>query len=84
MEKWLFLDRIALHTAHIAPGNIERATLVVAHLANSGLTLGNGAAVATGVTANPIPLEFFVQITLTDIPVNDVAKSGHGKPLPVF
>jgi hypothetical protein len=84
MKKWLFLDRITLHSAHVAPGNIQSAALVVADLAYSGLAFRNGATMSAGMTANPIVLEFLVQITLTNVPVNNVAKSGHGKPLPTF
>ena len=33
---------------------------------------------STGVTANPVAIEFFVEITLTNVLVDNVAESGHG------
>jgi hypothetical protein len=81
MEERLLLDGIALHPAHISPRHVERARLVVAYLANSGLTVGDGTAMTAGVAAHPIAIEFLVQITFTDVLVNDVAKGRHGKPL---
>jgi hypothetical protein len=60
MEKGLLLDGIALHTADVAPGNVQRAALVIADLADSGLTLRNGATMSAGVAANPIAIEFLV------------------------
>ena len=83
MEERLLLDGIALHSAHISPGHVERAALVVAHFADSGLTIGNGTAVTAGVAAHPVAIEFLVQIALTDVLVNDVAKGRHRiEPLP--
>ena len=78
VEEWLLFDGIALHSANIAPGNIQSAALVVADLADSGLTFGNRTAMAAGVTTNPIAIQFFVEITFTNVLINDVAKSGHG------
>jgi hypothetical protein len=81
MEEGLLLDGIALHSADISPRHVERASLVVAYFANSGLTVGNRTAVAAGIAAHPVAIESLVQITLTDVLVNDVAKSRHRKPL---
>jgi hypothetical protein len=81
VKEGLLLDGIALHSAHVAPGNKERAALVIADLANSRLAVRDRTAVPTGIAANPVPIELFVQVTLTDVAVNDVAKSGHSKPL---
>ena len=81
MEERLLLDGIALHSAHISPRHVERAPLVVTYFANSRLTFGDGTAVTAGVAAHPVAIEFLVQITLTDVLVNDVAKARHRKPL---
>ncbi len=80
MEERLFLDGIALHSADITPGHIECAALVVPHLADAGLTIGNGAAVTAGVAAHAVAIELLVEITLADVLVNDVAEGGHGEP----
>jgi hypothetical protein len=84
MKKRLLLDRIALHSAHVAPGDIQGAALVIADLANPRLAFRNGTAMSAGITPNPIVLEFFVQITFANVLVNDVAKSRHAKPLSAF
>ena len=84
MEERLFLDGIALHSAYVAPGHVQSAALVVADLADSGLAFRNGTAMTAGVAAHPVAIEFLVEIALTNILVNDVAKGGHRKPLPAF
>src|SRR6185437_15821194 len=75
-ERFLF-DGIALHSAHVAPGDMEHAALVVAHFANAGLTVRNGTAVTTGVAAHPVAIQLLVQIAFTDILIDDVAQGGH-------
>jgi hypothetical protein len=57
MEKWLLLDRIALHAAHVAPGNVKFPSAVVANLANSGLTLRNGTTMSAGKAPNPTAIQ---------------------------
>jgi len=57
MKKWLLLDRIALHAAHVAPGNVELPSAVVANFANSGLTLRNGTTMSAGKAPNPIAIQ---------------------------
>ena len=59
VEKWLLLDRVTLHSGDIAPGNVERAAVVEADLADTGLSLGNRATVAAGITADTIAIQFF-------------------------
>jgi hypothetical protein len=61
MEKRLLLDRIALHTAHVATGNVKLPSAVVANLANSGLTLRNGTTMPAGKAPNPIAIKRFDQ-----------------------
>jgi hypothetical protein len=81
VEEWLLLDGITLHATDIAPWNIQRPTAVITNLAHAGLTVGNRACVAAGVTAHPIAVQFFVKLTLADILVDDIAKSSQREPL---
>jgi len=76
MKERLLLNGIALHSANIAPGHVESPTLVVAHLADPGLALGNGAAMPAGVAANAIAVELLVEIAFADGLVDDVAQGG--------
>ena len=84
-ERFLF-DGIALHPGGVSPGNIKRAAAVVAHFADAGLALGNGATVTARETAHTAVVEFLVEswIGLANSAVKDVAEGGHGKPLSVF
>src|SRR5580700_3539096 len=59
MEKRLLLDRVTLHSGDIAPGNIERATMVEANLADARLSLCNRAAVPAGIAAHPVAVQLF-------------------------
>ena len=59
VKERLFLDGIALHSGDVTPGNVERATMVEANFADAGLTVGNRAAVSTGVAAHSIAIELF-------------------------
>jgi hypothetical protein len=60
MEERFLLDGIALYAAHVTPWNIERATLVVTYFADSGLTIGNGTAVAASETTYPVAIKLLV------------------------
>jgi hypothetical protein len=73
VKERLLLNGIALHAAHISPGHVESATLVVAHLADTGLAIGNRTAMATGVTTHAIAVELLVEFTFADVLVNNVA-----------
>ena len=84
MEERLLLDGITLHTGGVSPRDIERATAVVADFADSGLAVGNGAAMAAGEAADPVVVEFFVEsgFGFADSLVEDVAQGWqNGKPL---
>jgi len=59
VEERLLFDRVTLHSGNIAPGNVERATVVEANLADTGLSLGNRAAVAAGIAAYAIAIQLF-------------------------
>jgi len=72
VEERFFLDRVALHYTGVAPGNVQSPASVVANLADTRLALGDGAAVTTGKTADPVAVKSLVKLTLADILVNDI------------
>jgi hypothetical protein len=74
VEKRLLFDRVALHAANIAPGNIEFPALVEAHFADAGLPFGNGAAMTTGKAADAVAFDGFVQPALADALVENFAE----------
>jgi len=78
MEKRLLLNRIALHSAHVAPGNVELSTEVVAHFAYTRLPLGNRTAVPAGKAPHSIAINFLVQIAFADLLIEDFAQGRHG------
>jgi hypothetical protein len=85
MEEGFLLDRITLHSANVPPGDIQSSAPVVTNLANSRLTVRNGAAVAAGVTTHTIAIELLVKLALTHVFVNDVTQGGHDDyPLRIF
>jgi hypothetical protein len=59
VEEWLLFDGIALDSGNVAPGNVELASAIEANFADSGLPFGNGAAVAAGIAAEAIAIQFF-------------------------
>lgn len=77
MEERLLLDRITLHSTDISPGNKELPTAVVTNFADSGLALGNRATMPAGKATHTVAIKRFVQISLTDLFINDIAKSVH-------
>ena len=80
VEKWLFLDRIALSSGSVFPGNKELATAVVAHFANTGLAFGDGTAMSASKTAHTVVVEFLDKggFGFADTFVEDSAEGGHG------
>ena len=80
MEEGLLLDRITLHSARVSPRNVEPAATIEANLADSGLSVRNGAAVSAGKTADAVIAEAFDEqwIGFADSLVEDVAQGGHG------
>jgi hypothetical protein len=74
MEKWLFLDGIALHSAHIAPGHVELPALVEANFTDPSLSVCDGTTMSTGVAAQAIAFDGFVQFTLADVLIQNFAK----------
>jgi hypothetical protein len=81
MEKGLLFDGIALHSGGISPRHVESAATVKAHLADSGLPLGNGTAVAAGKAADALIAEILVErrIGFADSLVENVPQGGHRK-----
>src|SRR5450631_1962340 len=81
MKKRFLLDRVTLHSGNISPGNVERATVVEANLTDTGLSLGNGAAMAAGIAAHTIAFQLFPEggVAFADAVVSrqDVAQRGH-------
>lgn len=79
MKKRLFLDRVALSASGVSPGNVKRATAVIADFADAGLAFGDGAAMSTGKAADTIIAQIFVQIRVgfADSLVEDVLEGWH-------
>jgi len=78
MEEGLFLDRIALHSADISPGDVKLAGLIEAHFADPRLALKDWAAVPAGEAADAIALYRLVKFSLAGMSVQDFAESGQG------
>ena len=79
MEEWLLLDRIALNSANVAPGNVEFPASVEANFTHAGLAIGNRAAVSAGKAAQPVVIEFLNQagISLANVIVQNFAEGAH-------
>src|ERR1700691_5928310 len=81
MKKGLLFDRVTLHSGDITPRNVEPAAVVKADFADSGLPLGNGAAVAAGITTHSIAIQLFpksgVSFPNTRLSGQNVAQCGH-------
>ena len=77
MEEGLLFYGVALHTADVAPGDVQGSATVVANLADSGLTIRDRTAVPTGETAHPVAVKFLVKLALADVLVNDVTQGRH-------
>src|SRR5918996_119320 len=77
MEERFFLKRVALHATRIAPGNVERATLVEPDLAHSRTAIRDGAIVAAGEATYFPVAELLVELTLSDILFENLTKRSH-------
>jgi hypothetical protein len=60
VKERLLLDRVTLYPAHLAPGGVERSATVDADFANLRMPVGDGAAMSTGIAANPVPIRLFI------------------------
>jgi hypothetical protein len=80
VEERLLLDGIALRSGDVSPGHVECSATVVANFAHAGLTIGDGATVSAGKTADAILVEPLVKmgISFADSLIENTAKSGHG------
>src|SRR6202035_974974 len=83
MKEWLLLDRVALGSGSVSPGDIERAAAVVADFADTGLAVWDGAAMAASEAAYAVVVELLVKagIGLANSLVENTAEGGHGRPL---
>jgi hypothetical protein len=81
VEERFFLNRIALGAGCVSPGNIEGAAAVIANLANAGLAVGDGTAMAAGEATHAVVVELFVKtgISLANVFVENAAEGGHGR-----
>jgi len=86
MEERLLFDGIALHAGGVTPGGVEFAATVEADFADSGLAIGDRAAMAAGETADAVVAEILDEgrIGFADSLVEDVAECWHGEPLELF
>ena len=79
MEERFLLDRVALGSGGVSPGNVEGAAAVVADFADAGLAFGDGAAVSAGEAAHAVVLKLLVEmgIGFDRLIVEDGAEGGH-------
>jgi hypothetical protein len=84
VKERFFLDGVALHAANIAPGHVERSSLVVTYFADSGLALRDRTTVATCITADPIAVQLLVEIAFADLLIENFPQRGHKTPCFLF
>jgi hypothetical protein len=79
VKERLLLDGIALHAGRVSPWNVELAVAIEADFTHTRLTLGNGAAMATGKAAYAISIKILAQswIGFANVLVEDLPESGH-------
>ena len=80
MEKWLLLNRIALHAAHVSPWHIQVPTTVVANFAHAGLPIGNRTLMSAGIAAHTVlVVELLHQLgrRFAHILIEDLLQGGH-------
>jgi hypothetical protein len=79
VKKRLLLDGITLGASNVSPGNVEFAAAVEAHFADTGLALGNGAAVSAGKATQATIVQPFDEsgIGFANALVEDGAEGGH-------
>jgi hypothetical protein len=86
VKEWLFLDRVALASGSVSPGDKQRPAAIVADFADAGLAFGDGAAMSASEAAYAVIFELLVQtgIGLANSLVENTAQGGHERPLPLF
>ncbi len=77
VKERLFLDRVALHAARIAPRHHQPPALVEAHLAHAERALGNLAVVAARVAVHPVVVETVIELAFARARGEDVFQSCH-------
>jgi hypothetical protein len=82
-EGFLF-DGIALHAANVSPGHVELTSLVESDFTNAGLSFGNWAAMSARETADPVALDWFVEIAFPDVLIQDFMEGGHRRNLCLY
>jgi len=80
VEERLFLDGITLYAAYISPWHVKCPTLVETYFTDTRLAVRNRTTVATRITANAIAVQFLVQITFANLPVENFPQRGHRTP----
>jgi hypothetical protein len=80
VEERLLLDGIALGSGDVSPGHVEGSAAVIANLANAGLTIGDGATMSAGKTADAILVEPLVKLGIgfADSLIENAAEGGQG------
>jgi hypothetical protein len=75
MKERLLLYGIALYSAHVSPGDVERPAAIEANFADAGLSFRDRATVSAGVTAHPVSIERLdeVGVGLSNALIQDVA-----------
>jgi hypothetical protein len=84
VEERLLFDRIALHAAHVSPGNVKSAALVVSDFTDSELAICDRATMPAGIAAHSISVELLIELALPHVVMDNVSKGGHGIPLGLF
>jgi hypothetical protein len=77
MEEWLLFYGVALHSANVAPRNIEFSALVVADFADSHLSIGDRTTMAAGKAADSVTLDRLVEIALSNVLIQDFTEGRH-------
>jgi len=79
VEEWFLFDGVALGSGGVSPGDVERATSIVADFADAGLAFGDGAAMSAGKAAHAIVGELLVKagIGFANAFVEKGAEGGH-------
>ena len=74
MKERLFLNGIALHSTDVSPGNVELPSLIESDFTNSCVAFSDWATVSTGIAAEAIALDGFVQFAFADILIQNFAE----------
>lgn len=72
MIERFFLNRIALHSAHVAPWSVELSTAIEAHLAHADLAIRYWATMAARYAADKSLVHFFAQVAFPNGFLQDV------------